>query len=183
MFLFQLLCHGEPLESTDYTRWYSTNVTDQGTSFNLGSITYGQSKDLLIPFSPESIDQCKFTLTYDSVREKEKSLTFGVKNTFQQTDFDLIIRHKFRLELVHCVRNVLQTMLEQKNKSTSTNEIETLKEEMKKYTDSNDEFIKDLFSDLTGQVKEALERPDWFKKWGIHFLPSLTRKLNRINRN
>jgi hypothetical protein len=74
-------------------------------------------------------------------------------------------------------------MLEQKNKSTSTNEIETLKEEMKKYTDSNDEFIKDLFADLTGQVKEALERLDWFKKWGIHFLPSLTRKLNRIIRN
>jgi hypothetical protein len=68
-------------------------------------------------------------------------------------------------------------MLEQKNKSTSTNEIETLKEEMKKYTNSNDEFIKDLYTDLTGQVKEALEREDWFNKWGVHFLPSLTRKF------
>jgi hypothetical protein len=184
IYFFQLLLHGKPLEPTDYTRWYSTKTTNQGTSFDLGSITYGQSKDLLIPFSPKSVGQCKFTLTYDSVREKKKSLNFGVKNTSQQTDFDLIIRHKFRLEFVHCVRTTLETMLEQKTKSTSknkkykrtTDQIETLKKEMEKYANANDEFIKDLFADLTGQVKEALEREDWFQKWGIHYLPSLTRK-------
>jgi hypothetical protein len=185
------LFHKKSFKSTDYTRWYSTSTTSQGICFDLGSITYGQSKDLLIPFSPESVDQCKFTLTYDSIREKKKSLNFGVKNTFQQTDFDQIIRHKFRLEFVHCVRNAMEMMLEQKTKSKSKkkqyqekmDQIEILKEEMKKYTNSNDEFIKDLFADLTGQVKEALEREDWFNKWGIHFLPSLTRKFNRININ
>jgi Mg-chelatase subunit ChlD len=30
-----------------------------------------------------------------------------------------------------------------------------------------------LLLDLHGQVTEALSRPDWFKKWGRHYLPSL----------
>jgi len=28
---------------------------------------------------------------------------------------------------------------------------------------------------LEGQVAEAFSRPDWFKKWGVHYLPSLVR--------
>ncbi|CAF4309999.1 unnamed protein product, partial [Rotaria sordida] len=55
------------------------------------------------------------------------------------------------------------------------NQIKTLENDMKNYADGTDEFIKDLFSDLTGQVKEAIEKVESFKKWGVHFLPSLTR--------
>jgi hypothetical protein len=48
---------------------------------------------------------------------------------------------------------------------------------MRHYPDKNDEFVKDLLTDLTGQVDQAITREDWFKKWGVHFLPSLTRKF------
>ncbi|CAF5135170.1 unnamed protein product, partial [Rotaria sp. Silwood1] len=51
----QLLFHEEYLLPTDYTRWYSTKSTNEGTYFDLGSITFGQSKDLLIPLAPKSI--------------------------------------------------------------------------------------------------------------------------------
>jgi hypothetical protein len=152
-------------------------------------MTYGQSKDLLIPLSPEFVSNCEFTLTYDNVQEKKKSLKFNAKNNFQQADLDLITRHKFRLEFVHCVRTTFEKMRENKTKSTSKNtqhkesmnQIKALETEMRKYADGNDEFIKDLFVDLTGQVQQALEREDWFMKWGIHFLPSLTRKFIQIN--
>jgi len=156
----------------------------------LGSITYGQSKDLLIPLPPESVNNCEFTLTYDNVQEKKKSLRFNAKNNFQQADLGLITRHKLRLEFVHCVRSTFEKMREKKTKSTSgenkghseaMNQIKTLEEEMRKYADGNDEFIKDLFVDLTGQVQQAFEREDWFMKWGRHFLPSLTRKFYQIN--
>jgi hypothetical protein len=184
------LVHKKSLQPTDYTRWYSTNITNQGTSFDLGSITYGQSKDLLIPFSPRSVNNCEFTLTYDNVQEKKKSLRFNAKNNFQQADLDQITRHKLRLEFVHCVRSTFEKLRENKTKSTSgknkkyseaMNQIKALEEEMKKYANGNDEFIKDLFVDLTGQVKQALEREDWFTKWGRHYLPSLTRKFYQIN--
>lgn len=31
----------------------------------------------------------------------------------------------------------------------------------------------DLKEDLTGQVSEALSRPEWYRRWGVHYLPSL----------
>lgn len=35
--------------------------------------------------------------------------------------------------------------------------------------------IAALLQDCEGQVTEALSRPDWFQKWGRHYLPSLQR--------
>ncbi|CAF1259532.1 unnamed protein product [Rotaria sp. Silwood1] len=179
----QLLFHEEYLLPTDYTRWYSTKSTNEGTYFDLGSITFGQSKDLLIPLAPKSISKCKFTLTYDNLKNMKKSVTFNLTNNVQQADVDLITRHKFRLEFVHCVRTALETMYEAKIKSRNTkkqqkaamDQIQALEKNMGKYANENDEFIKDLFIDLTGQVRQAIEKEDWFHKWGIHFLPSLTR--------
>ena len=33
--------------------------------------------------------------------------------------------------------------------------------------------VRALLLDMRGQVSEALSRPDWFTKWGVHYLPSL----------
>ncbi len=32
-----------------------------------------------------------------------------------------------------------------------------------------------LYEDLTGQVTQAVSKPEWFNKWGKHYLPSLKR--------
>jgi hypothetical protein len=37
-----------------------------------------------------------------------------------------------------------------------------------------DPRTESLIRDLKGQVTEALSRQDWYKKWGTHYLPSLT---------
>jgi hypothetical protein len=94
-------------------------------------------------------------------------------------------QHRLCFGFVHRVRTRFEEKQKNKRKSTSKNtqhkesmnQIKALETEMRKYADGNDEFIKDLFVDLTGQVQQALEREDWFMKWGIHFLPSLTRKF------
>ena len=82
-------------------------------------------------------------------------------------------------------------MRQKKNKSANADEqclvainrLKELEEEMRKYANTNDEFVKDLLTDLTGQVQEAISREDWFTKWGLHFLPSLTRKLRKLLQN
>merc|ERR1712039_136791 len=36
------------------------------------------------------------------------------------------------------------------------------------------EAVAALLEDVEGQCAEAFSREDWFTKWGVHFLPSLT---------
>ncbi|CAF2207557.1 unnamed protein product, partial [Rotaria magnacalcarata] len=179
----QLLIHDVHIEDSDYTHWYSKTKNEHGTLLDLGSITYGQSKDLLIPYSHQLLNQCNFTVTYNNARNIKKTIEFHVSNNLQQANPDIIRRQKFRLQFVHLVRTVLEHMRQTKKSiaeekqghEDALNQIEKLEKDMKSYANGTDEFLKDLFSDLTGQAKEAVGKVEWFKKWGVHFLPSLTR--------
>jgi hypothetical protein len=159
--------------------------------FDLGSITYGQSKDLLIPLPSKSLSNCEFSLIYDTLQEKRKSIKFNINTNCQQEALHLIAQHKFRLRFVHCVRSTFEAMRQKMTNAATANEqyeaamnqLKALEKEMKEYPDKNDEFVKDLLADLTGQVDQAITREDWFKKWGVHFLPSLTRKFIELLRN
>ncbi|CAF1172373.1 unnamed protein product [Rotaria magnacalcarata] len=173
----QVHVHGSRIEPSDYTRWYTTVVTDQNTVFDLGLITYGQSKDLLIPISSESFSKYEFSVIYNTLQEPKRSIKLKINTNPEQNDIRRFVQQKFRLQLVHCVRTVLQAMRQQPNEDSAVamNQIKELEEKMRKYSDGTDAFVKDLLADLTGQVQEALTNKDWFKKWGVHFLPSLTR--------
>ena len=110
--------------------------------FDLGSITFGQSKDLLIPLSGAVVSKCKFSLTYDTLHEKRKSIKFNLNNSTEQADLRLINRHTFRLQLVHCVRSIFEAQRQKKNNTTTTNaqyssealnRLKVLGEEMSQY--------------------------------------------------
>lgn len=174
----QLLVEGQTVESSDYTRWYSTKNTEQGTLFDLGAAIYGQSRDILIPVPHDSPSTWKFSLTYDTVGEKKKSLKIEVDRLSQAANPNHVVQQKFRLELVDRVRNVVQLKRQTGNNQeleAALNHLKALENEMKQHATDSSPYIRDLHKDLTGQVHEALSRADWFKKWGIHFLPSLTR--------
>ena len=167
------------MEPSDYTRWYSTKNTDQGTLFDLGPVIYGQSRDLLIPVRPDAASKWECVLTYDTVQERKKSLKFDIDRLAQAANPDAILQQKFRLELIDRVRNVVESRRQTANNEaleSASNRLKELENAMKEHATDGSPYIRDLYKDLTGQVHEALSREDWFKKWGIHFLPSLTRK-------
>jgi len=174
----QLLVKGQTIEPSDYTRWYATKNTAQGTLFDLGPVVYGQSRDLLIPVAHDSASKWEFELTYDTVQQKKKSLTIEFDRLQQPANSNAVLQQKFRLELVDRVRNVFQLKRQAQNAEALTlalNQLKALENEMKEHATDSSPYIRDLYKDLTGQVHEALSRQDWFKKWGVHFLPSLTR--------
>ena len=174
---------------SDYTRWYSQSTTGAETSFDLGSITYGQSKDILVLLSADSSSNVQLTLKYDTVHQKNKSITCNLNNIRVEAQPNLFNQHKYRLEFVQCIRMAMNTkgkiqspsisIYQDRPQQTINVDAAALQNEMQKYADDNNKFIKDLYTDLTGQVQEALQREDWFKKWGIHFLPSLIREFHR----
>jgi hypothetical protein len=112
-------------------------------------------------------------------------MKFNINKHPQREELHLMTQQKYRLLLVHCVRTTLEEMRKKlKNPEIATGQIEAAKNQMKalekelrQYPDKNDEFVGDLLIDLTGQVDEATSKDEWFKKWGVHFLPSLTRKF------
>ncbi|CAF4232135.1 unnamed protein product, partial [Rotaria socialis] len=174
----QIHVHGPQIESSDYTRWYSTTTADQATVFNLGSITCGQSKDLLIPISSELFSKYEFFVIYDTLQKKKDSIRINMNvNPQEEDDLRRLTQQKFRLQFVHCVRTASEAMRREANQDfvIAMNHIKQLEQDMRNYTNGSDAFVKDLLVDLTGQVQEALGKKDWFKKWGVHFLPSLTR--------
>jgi len=46
---------------------------------------------------------------------------------------------------------------------------------LQKYHTENpgDEYIADILKDLTGQTAEAVSKPEFYQRWGRHYLPSL----------
>ena len=182
---FQLVVQGQTVQDSDYTRWYSSTNTEQGTSFHLGSITSGQSKDFLLPLGSISASNCEVLLTYDTVLEKKKVLQFDTKSLDPRADRRLIEQQKFRLELVHCVRTVFEAKRQNDEANpqleAAMNQMKALETKLGAFAASSETYVKDLLADLTGQVHEAITRADWFKKWGVHFLPSLTRRSRTLS--
>lgn len=179
----EISVHGQPIEPSDYTRWYTTSVNENDTVFQLGAITYGQSKDLLIPISSEKLVKNQFSLIYDTLHEKRKTIQFSINTNPEANAIQHIEQQKFRLRLVHCVRTVFEAKrsdtkdLAKKKQQIeiAMQQLKAFEEEFKQYPIENDEYVKDLLADLNGQIEEAISKDEWFDKWGIHFLPSLTR--------
>lgn len=175
---------GRRIEPSDLTRWYSTRVTDKGTIFDLGSITYGQGKDLLIPLPPDVLNNCQFSVVYDNLYKKRQVIRFNVNADNSPAALHRIDQQVFRLQVVHRVRAAFEAMRQQIKNPGAANDavtaamaqLKALEEELRTCSAHSDEYISDLLADLTGQVQEAIGREDWFKKWGVHFLPSLTRE-------
>jgi len=64
----------------------------------------------------------------------------------------------------------------QKMKADDTKAVEALIQQLiKEIPASNDKRLLTLLDDVTGQVKEAFSKKDFYKKWGLHYLPSLMR--------
>ncbi len=97
----------------------------------------------------------------------------------QDGDIKLLNQQKYRLEFVHSIRNSYNLLRKDEQTFTEHQQsvlanMQVLEETIKTHS-NGDAYLTDLLTDLTGQVKQAFSRKDWFSKWGIHYLPSITR--------
>ena len=127
-----------------------------------------------------SFDQYKkmdLILDYESPQGTKKKQCKTV--TKSNVDMKLFSQQKCRLDFVCFVRrgyNLLRTteLAFSENQQSVLNDLQFLEETIKTRS-NNDSYLNDLLTDLSGQVKQAFSRADWFFKWGLHYLPSITR--------
>ncbi|CAF0751215.1 unnamed protein product [Didymodactylos carnosus] len=166
----------------NYTAWYNSEKSDDGgKKFHIGSIMYGQSKDLIIPIttSKDHLDSPYLTVSLNYTSQSKKVIvncmvhadTMDAQPGMVSRD---IMIHQQRLEFVKQVQ-MAKNYMEFKSIETAQKTIKTFEEEIKSSSVQNDPFIIDLVKDLTGQVYESLSKQEWFARWGKHYLPSLTR--------
>jgi hypothetical protein len=97
-------------------------------------------------------------------------------------NIQLLNQPKHRFEFVYSIRKCYELL--RGNEQTFDNNQEKilndrhLLEETMKNNSINDNYLNDVFKDLTGQVKQAFSRYDWFQRYGIHYLASITRMLS-----
>lgn len=138
---------------------------------------FGQSKDLIIPMNIDQYKKLELILDYECPHGLKKKQCKSVVKF--EGDIKLLNQQKHRLEFVYFIRNgydLLRTDEKTFNKHQQSvlDNIQFLEEAIKNHS-NDDNYLTDLLTDLTGQVKQAFSRYDWFSKWGIHYLPSITR--------
>ncbi len=141
-------------------------------------MTFGQSKDVIIPLTSDQYEKLNIILDYESpFGEKQQQCKSVIKIDGNEK---LLNQQKSRLEFVDSIRKGFELLSNASfadNQQNVLNNLQSLEEQIKNHS-TNDPYINDLLTDLTGQVNQAFSRPEWFQKWGRHYLPSLTRMSN-----
>lgn len=147
-----------------------------GAQINLGCMQYGGPKDVVFSIElPDGYEEgdvfCSVTLKADTLFSK---ITLNiVGNSFGP--LGEIEVQRSRLRAVDAIRQALDTARGGAGLSSGQRIVATEILAIQKSVAAGDERVKKLLEDLQGQVTQAISRPDWFKKWGVHYLPSLLR--------
>jgi len=159
----------------------------EGTSLvvNLGSLQYGQTKDVIVKMTvpKEAVSSyLQATVTYSTCAGvAPPASAMGTSKGGPGRDLD-VEQQRLRLEFVDCVRRSMQackrsSLDKAKGKPMPLGEGQAVMAAFIAEVEASPvvgvEAIAGLLEDARGQVAEALSREDWYTKWGVHYLPSL----------
>lgn len=153
---------------------HPTQYASWGAQLQLGQMQFGQTKDIVVRMSmPNSATQpyLAASLTYNSGRTNSP-IKVATEGTDRLGSIEVDVQ-RLRLLFVDRTREAMALMSTDNAKARDL--IKKLAREIKDSEAKNDNRIAALLKDVEGQVMEALSRADWFKKWGVHYLPSLMR--------
>lgn len=138
---------------------------------------FGQSRDVIIPMTYDQYKKLNIILDYESAYGEKKKQLKKIINIDQNQI--LLNQQKYRLEFVYYVRKAYQYSIEHEgnlidNDPKIIDDLQKLENTIKNHS-NNDNYLNDLLTDLTGQIREALSKANYFTKWGKHYLLSITR--------
>eukprot|EP01117_Protostelium_nocturnum_P008641 TRINITY_DN30_c0_g3_i1.p1 TRINITY_DN30_c0_g3~~TRINITY_DN30_c0_g3_i1.p1 ORF type:complete len:660 (-),score=241.11 TRINITY_DN30_c0_g3_i1:53-2032(-) len=158
------LLNGATLIGDKVPGGYETSKTEWGIQYNLSSLQYGQSKDVVLRLSVKDLQSpyLAATLRYETGTVGE-AIQVSVEGKSLDDDKEVQVQ-SLRLDFADLLFNLKDAKL--------------VKEWAKKAKETpvySDQRIKDIVADAEGQVLEATEKTESYDRWGKHFLPSLRR--------
>lgn len=165
----------EKPENTDFSliKHYSHQITSWGLEMQLGSVMFGQAKNIVLPMTIDPSKKLNVTLKYHTSYES-KPVSVTQELEVQQKNAPEIDMHRLRLSFVNEVSKA-QELAANGSLNEALTLVKQFANEIKNSKVHDAKFMKDLLEDVQGQIVMALSKQDNFKKWGRHFLPSLIR--------
>jgi uncharacterized protein YegL len=161
------------IESYEFIKNYNHVVTSWGVSINIGSVMQGQDKNIILPITYTNGNKLNVKVKYNS---PYKSDIIEINKSYDvsldlDTNSDDINNCMARIQFINTVTDVIKVIKTSSNYLESINQINNLATGL----NNKSKYIEDLLKDLTDQVTKAVSKPEWYNKWGRHYLPSLVR--------
>jgi len=163
---------------------YSSSMEDWGCQVSLGALTYEQSRGVVVHMEcPKGTDDIYLNVTVEYQIRGGSSNTKRLEATLsgsQETQQEEIVTERFRLKTAAMVLESVASIstqsgnLDMDNLPQAQEMTASLLEEMTA-SGVGSARVADLIKDVSGQIQEAFSKPEWYKKWGRHYLPSLAR--------
>jgi len=142
----------------------------------LGSLQYGQSTDILLQTDPEAAPveiQLQVQSLSGPVTVTSTPLTPG--------DVNQVAVQFCRCSFVDCLMRLAPAVEE--NIDSGKTMLKALADQVAATPASSEVHVQALLEDILGQCAEAVEKPEYWNRWGKHYVPSVmfAHKLQQCN--
>lgn len=166
----------EPINGANFdtanslTTYASTKLPTGGVKYRIGTIQFGQSKDVVIPME-FNYSSCYLRATFEFVNaETGKKESIAAEGS-DKSDSEEIEVQLLRLQAVDGIRRATNKL--KSDKDTAQTIIREVIQKLNSSKMRDHELISDIIKDLEGEVTDALSKEEHFDKWGKHYLPSI----------
>jgi len=162
---------GKKIKGNSIVGGFPVQSKKHKTVINLGALQYGQKRDMVICLDKDTVLDCgDITVSYTRI-DNGKSEAINTKS-FSTDNSDEIEIQYLRLLFNDYIRNCIAQNDLQKSNTVIDTYVANIGNNANIQSQT---FIQDLLKDLTGQIKEAFSKKEWYDKWGKHYLPSIAR--------
>jgi hypothetical protein len=145
-------------------------------SFDLGMVNFGQSRDVVVRVANPS--ELRVTVTCQ-VRDRSVKM----EGVFGPDDPVRCSVQKARAQVVRSIVDARRFGQDGSDLATAVAAVETAAAGIRELAgtlqggddEEEEKYVSDLLQDLEGQIAMSVSRTDWFRRWGVHYLPSIQR--------
>lgn len=150
---------------------YLTATDTWGITIDIGSLQTGQTKDILLQMNNLPAQGTAYAMINLNTKTRTNNLLTLSAECDSYEPNDRILPTYYRYKFVDVIKNVMRLVA---NGADFTLEANTLIRNliMEIENSPSNEESSALLQDIKGQVMEAI-KPNYFQKWGRHYLPSL----------
>ena len=157
---------------------HRVTATSYGQVVTLGSIAYGQPRHVVVPVqlpAGRSAAGLRAVLRYTPIGsstpvEAEATLSDAEATVAPGAIDAQVARLRTTAVIDEAVR-----LCQQHDEAGARAAVLALRQELRRSRSVNESSTLTLLEDLDGQITEAVSKPEFFRRWGRHYLPSLQR--------